>query len=156
MYDQVLIPTDGSTASEGATDHAIDLARQYDATLHALYVVDAGTYSSLEVAAEVVSEELHAQGDDAVGAIAERAVAAGVTTETAVETGIVHRTIIEYVDAKDIDLVVMGTHGRTGVGRFLLGSVAEKVIRTADAPVLTVRSNVVGTDEADDADDAEA
>jgi len=140
MYDRVLVPTDGSTASEDAIEHAIDLAKQYDATLHALYVVDAGAYSSLEVAADAVAEELRSEGTEAVEAIAERAGDAGVTTETAVETGIVHRAIVDYIDAADIDLVIMGTHGRTGVDRFLLGSVAEKVIRTADAPVMTVRA----------------
>jgi len=150
MYDRVLVPTDGSTASEGAITHAVDLAKQYGATLHAVYVVDAGAYSSLEVAADAVADELRAEGQEAVAGIADRAEAAGVDVETAVETGIVHRTIVDYVDREDVDLVVMGTHGRTGVGRFLLGSVAEKVVRTADAPVLTVRSTVV-TGDGDDA-----
>jgi len=146
MYDRVLVPTDGSTASEGAIDHAIGLAKQYGATLYVLYVVDAGTYSSLEAAAEAVADELRAEGTEVVEAIAERAGDAGVTAETAIETGVVHQTIVDYVDAMDIDLVVMGTHGRTGVDRVLLGSVAEKVIRTADAPVMTVRSEAVATD----------
>ena len=150
MYDRVLVPTDGSTASEDAIEHAIDLAEQYGATLHALYVVDAGTYSSLEAAADVVADELRAEGTDAVEAIAAQAEDAGVTAETAIETGIVHRSIVDYVDDEDIDLVVMGTHGRTGVGRFLLGSVAEKVIRTADAPVMTVRATDAETDGAEE------
>ena len=140
MYDRVLVPTDGSTASEGAIDHAIDLATQYGATLHALYVVDTGSYSSLEGAADIVADELRTEGNEAVEAIGAQAEDADVAVETAVETGVVHRTIVDYVDTADIDLVVMGTHGRTGVDRFLLGSVAEKVIRTADAPVMTVRS----------------
>jgi len=146
----VLVPTDGSTASEDAIEHAIDLAAKYGATLHALYVVDAGTYSSLEAAADVVADELRAEGTEAVEAIAAQAEDAGVTAETAIETGIVHRSIVDYVDNEDIDLVVMGTHGRTGVGRFLLGSVAEKVIRTADAPVMTVRATDTETDDAEE------
>ena len=149
MYDRVLVPTDGSTASENAIEHAIGLAKQYGATLHALYVVDAGTYSSLEAAADVVVDELRAEGTEAVEAIAAQAEDAGVAVETAIETGIVHRSIVDYVDNEGIDLVVMGTHGRTGVGRFLLGSVAEKVIRTADAPVMTVRATADETGEGD-------
>ena len=149
MYDRVLIPTDGSTASEGAIERAIDLANQYGATLHALYVVDAGTYSSLEAAADVVADELRAEGTEAVEAIAARGADSGVAVETAVETGVVHRAIVDYVDRQEIDLVVMGTHGRTGVGRFLLGSVAEKVIRTADVPVMTVRADGGESDESD-------
>jgi nucleotide-binding universal stress UspA family protein len=149
IYDRILVPTDGSAATESATDHAIGLARQYGATLHALYVVDVGTYSSLEAGADVVADELRSEGQTAVEVVAGRAADAGVDVETAVETGIVHRTVVDYAADNDIDLVVMGTHGRTGVGRFLLGSVAEKVVRTAEAPVLTVRSNV-GADDADE------
>jgi len=147
MYERILVPTDGSTATGNAIDHAIELARTHDATLHALYVVDVGAYSSLEVGAEVVADGLESEGETAVDAVADRAADAGVDVETAVETGVVHRVIVEYVADNDIDLVVMGTHGRTGVGRFLLGSVAEKVVRTAAAPVLTVRSNVGADDD---------
>jgi nucleotide-binding universal stress UspA family protein len=150
MYDQVLVPTDGSTASEEAIERAIDLAKQYDATLHALYVVDSGAYASLEAGTDIVVDELRTKGTEAVETVAERAEDAGVPVETTVETGIVHRSIVDYVDTEGIDLVVMGTHGRTGVGRVLLGSVAEKVIRTANAPVMTVRSNDAGTDDSEE------
>lgn len=149
MYERILVPTDGSAATESAIDHAVGLARQYHATLHAVYVVDVGAYSSLEAGADVVADELRSEGEAAVEAIAARAADVGVDVETAIETGIVHRAIVDYVADNDIDLVVMGTHGRTGVGRFLLGSVAENVVRTAEAPVLTVRSNV-GADDADE------
>lgn len=154
MYERILVPTDGSTATGTAIDHAVGLAQQYDATLHALYVVDVGAYSSLEVGADMVADELRSEGETAVEAVAERAADAGVEVETAVQTGVVHRAVVDYVADNEIDLVAMGTHGRTGVGRFLLGSVAEKVVRTAEAPVLTVRSNL-GTDGADDTDGEE-
>ncbi|WP_049985429.1 universal stress protein [Halobellus rufus] len=147
MYDSILVPTDGSPASEGAVGHAIELAKQYGSTLHALYVVDTGAYSAMEVGSDIVVEALREEGEQAVARVAEEAEAAGVDVETAVETGIAHRSITEYVDDEGIDLVVMGTHGRTGVGRFLLGSVAEKVVRTADAPVMTVRSETEETEE---------
>jgi len=151
MYHRILVPTDGSTASEGAVDHAIELAKQYDATLHALYVVDSGAYSSLEVGSEIVVEALRKEGESAVEDVRSKAESAGVEVETAVKTGIAHRSIVDYVSDEAIDLVVMGTHGRTGVGRFLLGSVAEKVVRTADAPVMTVRAS----DEEAEASDEE-
>jgi nucleotide-binding universal stress UspA family protein len=147
MYDNILVPTDGSAASEGAVDHAIELAKQYDATLHALYVVDTGAYSSMEVGSDIVIEALQEEGNQAVDRVANRAEDAGVAVETSVRTGIAHRSIVEYVSEEGIDLVVMGTHGRTGVGRFLLGSVAEKVVRTADAPVMTVRADEEETEE---------
>ncbi|QCC47896.1 universal stress protein [Halobellus limi] len=147
MYDNILVPTDGSAASEGAVDHAIELAKQYDATLHALYVVDTGAYSAMEVGSDIVIEALQEEGNQAVDRVASEADEAGVAVETSVRTGIAHRSIVEYVSEEGIDLVVMGTHGRTGVGRFLLGSVAEKVVRTADAPVMTVRANEEETEE---------
>ncbi|MFB6092911.1 MAG: universal stress protein [Haloquadratum sp.] len=140
MYDNILVPTDGSPATDAAIDHAIELAEQYDATLHALYVVDTGAYSSLEMGSEIVAEALEDEGSQAVEDVKSRADAAGVDVETSVETGVAHRNILDYVDDHDVDLVVMGTHGRTGVGRFLLGSVAEKVVRGSAVPVMTVRS----------------
>jgi len=140
MYNNILVPTDGSASSEGAVEHAIELAKQYDATLHTLYVVDTGAYSAMEVGSDVVVEALREEGKQAVNRVAEEAESEGIQVNTAVETGIAHRSIVDYVENEGIDLVVMGTHGRTGVGRFLLGSVAEKVVRTADVPVMTVRS----------------
>jgi len=147
MYDNILVPTDGSAASEGAVEHAIELANQYGATVHALYVVDTGAYSSMEVGSDIVVEALREEGEQAVERVASEAEDAGVAVETSVRTGIAHRAIDEYVNEEGIDLVVMGTHGRTGVGRFLLGSVAEKVVRTADAPVMTVRASEEETEE---------
>ncbi|SDY10040.1 universal stress protein [Halobellus clavatus] len=141
MYDRILVPTDGSDASQGAIDHAIELASQYDATVFALYVVDTAAYSSLEMGSEVVAEALREEGNTAVEAVVDAGEAAGVDVETDVRNGVAHQSILDHADEHDVDLIVMGTHGRTGVGRVLLGSVAEKVVRTATVPVLTVQSD---------------
>ena len=141
MYTDILVPTDGSTASATAVEHAIDLAAHYDATLHVLYVVDVTGYSALEVGADVVASALEEEGEDAVGNVARTAEGAGIETQSQIEHGTPHRAIIEYAGAEAVDLVVMGTHGRTGVGRFLLGSVTERVVRTSPVPVLTVRGD---------------
>lgn len=140
MYDEILVPTDGSDAATRALDHALDIAGQYDARIHALYVVDANAYSTLEAGTDVVITALEEEGNEAIEAVADRAAAAGVETVTEVTTGTVHRTIIEYADDHDIDLIVMGTHGRRGLDRYLLGSVTEKVVRASDVPVLTIRA----------------
>ncbi|WP_435182567.1 universal stress protein [Halobellus sp. EA9] len=155
MYDRILVPTDGSVATAGAVDHAIELATQYDATLYALYVVDTGAYASLEMGSEIVAEALGEEGQEAVDAVAERAAEAGVDAETAVANGIAHREIIDHASDHEVDLIVMGTHGRTGVGRFLLGSVAEKVVRSSDVPVMTVRAPEDAETEAEAEPDAE-
>jgi nucleotide-binding universal stress UspA family protein len=137
MYDRILVPTDGSEGSRAAVEHAVDLATTFDAVLHALYVVDAGVGVDGGVLGTL--DAFEAAGEDAVEEVARRAAAAGVETVTDVVQGTPHRAILDHVDEHAVDLVVMGTHGRTGLDRYLLGSVAEKVVRLSDGPVLTVR-----------------
>jgi len=139
MYSQILVPTDGSPASDAAIEHAIDLARRYDASLHTLYVVDGAAYSTIDAGAEVVVEALESEGESATSRVAEAAEDAGVECVSTVTTGTAYRSIIDYVDENAVDMVVMGTHGRKGLDRYLLGSVTERVVRTSDIPVLTVR-----------------
>lgn len=139
MYDEILVPTDGSPAADAAIEHAVDLADRYDARVHALYVVDGAAYSTLEAGSEIVIEALEAEGEEATERVTEAADAAGVAATTTVTTGTAYRTIQDYVDDNDVDLIVMGTHGRQGLDRYLLGSVTERVVRTADVPVMTVR-----------------
>jgi nucleotide-binding universal stress UspA family protein len=139
MYDDILVPTDGSPASDAAIDHAIDIADRYGARLHALYVVDGSAYSTLEAGSEVVIDALESEGEQATDRVADAAAAAGVETTTTVTSGTAYRAIREYADEQAIDMIVMGTHGRKGLDRYLLGSVTERVVRTADVPVLTVR-----------------
>ncbi|MFB6122935.1 MAG: universal stress protein [Haloferacaceae archaeon] len=140
MYDNVLVPTDGSECANAAVDHALTLAERFDATLHALYVVDvrATHHSAPELGMEQIRESLEAQGEEATEYVASRARERGVNTVEAVEEGTPEDVIEEYVDTHDVDVVVMGTHGRTGLDRFLLGSVTERIVRTSDVPVLTV------------------
>ncbi|MGM0591830.1 MAG: universal stress protein [Halobacteriota archaeon] len=147
MYDNILVPTDGSPSAFAAVEHALELATAFDARLHVLYVVDVNVYSTLEAGEEVVLENLRTQGRAAVEEVAEAAEAEGVEVVTEVLTSTPYRGIVDYVGDNDIDLVVMGTHGRRGIQRYLLGSVTEKVVRTAPVPVLTVRES----DEEEDA-----
>jgi len=137
MYDQILIPTDGSEETQDAVEHAIDLALTYDATLHTLFVIN----TNVGVDSSVIGtlEALEESGENAIEAVIDRAQDAGVgTIEGSVAQGAPHQAILDYVDENDIDLVVMGTHGRSGLDRYLLGSVTEKVVRLSDAPVMTV------------------
>jgi nucleotide-binding universal stress UspA family protein len=143
MYDDVLVTTDGSDEADAAVPHAIDLAEKYGARLHVLSVVDVRPWSK-GVERSMVVDDLGEEAEDDVGAVADRARDHGLEVATTVEPGIPHGEILDYVDDRDVDLVVMGTHGRTGIGHALLGSVAEKVVRHSTAPVLTV-----GMDEDD-------
>jgi nucleotide-binding universal stress UspA family protein len=138
MYETILIPTDGSDAADGAVDRALELAETYGATVHALYAVR--PVYTVEDGLDRVYAALEADGERATSEIAERAAEAGVDAVTEVRRGPPHSEILDYVDEHGVDLVVMGTHGRTGLDRYLLGSVTEKVVRLADVPVLTVRT----------------
>ncbi|WP_396612671.1 universal stress protein [Haloferax sp. S1W] len=139
MYDEILVPTDGSKAAGHAIDHALDIAKTYGATIHALYVVDTSIYTSLDAGADVVIDALEREGDAATKHVLEAAEEAGVEADAEVVTGTAYRSIQQYIDDHAIDLVVMGTHGRTGLSHYLLGSVTERIVRTSPVPVLTVR-----------------
>ncbi|MFC6988601.1 universal stress protein [Haloplanus sp. GCM10025708] len=138
MYDDILVPTDGSDCARRAVEEAVRLATAFDAALHTFYVVDT-ELSGAEGGGAVVFDELEAEGERIVRDVVERAEDAGVDTiEASVATGVPYRSILDYCEEYDVDLVVMGTHGRTGLERTLVGSVTEKVVRTSDVPVLTV------------------
>jgi len=139
MYQKILVPTDGSAGADAALAEAIDLAAAFDATVHSLYVADTSAAQPETGYVDIV-ESFERIGEETTTDAVERAEQAGVEAVGAVRTGPPHRTILDYVEAVDADLVVMGTHGRTGLERYLLGSVTEKVVRTAEVPVLTVHA----------------
>jgi nucleotide-binding universal stress UspA family protein len=135
MFDRILTPTDGSDTARKAIDLGIELAGVHDASVHVLYVLK--THFPLEEHSDDLLEDQQRAADSSAQAIAEQASAKGLDTVTEVRQGVPHRQILSYVDAADIDLIVMGTHGRTGLGHYLLGSTTEKVVRLADVEVLT-------------------
>jgi nucleotide-binding universal stress UspA family protein len=138
MYDAILVPTDGSDGSTAAADHALELARRYDATLHVLYVLDTRMSPVSTGMEESEIEAMVADSDERpTRALLEMAAAADVPATEAIRPGVPHEVIRDYVTETGIDLIVMGTHGRTGLEHALLGSVTERVLRTVDVPVLT-------------------
>ncbi len=144
MYDTVLVPTDGSGHAERAAAHGLALAGAFDATVHVINVVDvqaaAGPFSAGGVDQPFV-DRLEANGEAAIEA------AKGVTDERGaggIRTDIVRgrpaEAILEYAADHEADLLAMGTHGRTGLSRYIAGSVTERVLRLAEVPVLTARA----------------
>ncbi|MFW6317368.1 MAG: universal stress protein, partial [Halorubrum sp.] len=132
-YRNILVPTDGSDSAGEALDRAVTLAARSGATLHVLSVLNLGNvgfeaYSGVEELVSAAEERVA----DAAAAAAE---SAGVETVEHVEVGSSPaRGIRSYVADHDVDLVAMGTRGRTGVERYLLGSVAERTVRTSPVP----------------------
>ena len=138
MYETILLPTDGSAGMELVMDHAVDLASIHGATLHALYVVDTASLTDLplESSWEGVRNALEHEGETALEAVERRA--GDIEVRTTVLEGSPAQDIVEFAVEEDCDLIVMGTHGRAGVDRWILGSVAERVVRNSRVPVLTV------------------
>ena len=141
MYDRILVPTDGSDGMARVIDHAVDLAATHGAAIDAVYVVNSASYAGLpmESSWEGIDEMLREDAEEAVATVRDVGEARGVSVATAILEGSPSREIVEFAEREDCDLVVMGTHGRGGIDRLLLGSVAERVVRASDVPVLTVR-----------------
>jgi nucleotide-binding universal stress UspA family protein len=138
MFDQILFPTDGSDGAAVAFDHVLDIAARHDATVTIIHVVDTTQGSVLHIQSDSV-DLLEEEGERIVNDAADRASQRGVDTITEVVRGEPYREVLDYVDKHGVDLVVMPTHGRRGLERFLLGSTTERVVRRADVPVLTIR-----------------
>lgn len=147
MYDTVLVPTDGSAPATVAAEHALDLAAATGAPVHPLSVVDAtdlGLTTTADLELEEVRSSARSAAEQAVADLADRADERGVAATTAVRVGDPPREILDASETMEADLVVMGTHGRTGLAHVLLGSTAERVVRRATVPVLTVRDDESG------------
>jgi len=139
MFDTILVPTDGSEGMGRVLDHAAGLATAHDAAVHAVYAVHTASYANLpmETSWESLGTVLSEEGEAALAAAERRLDAESVETELL--EGPPSREILTYAERAGCDLVVMGTHGRGGLNRLLLGSVAERVVRSAEIPVMTVR-----------------
>lgn len=140
MADHVLVPLDESEQSMGALRYALD--EHPEARLTALTVIDpidaAYTIDVLFQASEWYEDEreaAEARFEEARGLAEER----GLDLETEVEVGRPSRAIVEWAEANDVDVIAIGSHGRSGVRRVLLGSVAEAVVRRSPVPVVVVR-----------------
>ncbi|WP_265112515.1 universal stress protein [Halosolutus halophilus] len=145
-YEDVLVPTDGSDHARRALRLGSAIASRHGATMHLLSVVDEPTLG-LAVGSSPAADRLEEHARDVLEEASTIATNAGVDdVVTAIEFGSVTQEIQSFADEADVDLVVMGTHGRTGLDQHLLGSITERVLRTAPAPVLTTNS----ADAADD------
>ena len=141
MYDTIVLPVDGSPGAAGATANALAFARETDATVHALSVVE--TLEELEEfdpdQQMAVTRASHNRAEEATGEVEAAASKVDVAVQREVREGRPHRTILEYAGEVDADLIAMGTRGLTATQSIRLGSTTERVITRADVPVLSVR-----------------
>lgn len=137
MFEKILFPTDGSDGADVALQHVLDLAAAHDATVYVLNVASTVYGRIVEIDGDT-DDLLEQRGEEIVEKAASRARDRDIATVTAVTRGEPYQEIVDYANDRGVDLIVMPTHGRRGLGRFLLGSVTERVVRQADVPVLTL------------------
>jgi universal stress protein A len=147
---RILVPTDFSSSAEAAVRYAAQLARAFHASIHLLHVVD-NPLASAMWSTEAYTAEIEGLQINLVRAAEERLKGSVPshtgTVSTEVRPGNPPQQILEVARERSADLIVMGTHGRTGLAHIMLGSVAERVVRLAPCPVLTLRGTA-GADSA--------
>ena len=139
MFDRILAPSDGSEAAEQAMHTAVELAEIHDAAVKVLYVIDTSVYLRHARVADTIISELEEDAEEVTDEAADYARQTEGEMRTEIVRGVPHEEIQDHADEHDMDLIVMGTHGRTGLKRAILGSVTEWIVMTSDIPVLTVK-----------------
>ncbi len=141
LHRDILIATDGSENTRRAISYGIEIAKLSGATVYALYVVNTPSTISENWTAckETIYKIMRSDGEKAVSKIKKIGEASGVEVREVVLDGYPSNEIIDFAANNNIDLIVMGTLGETGLERFLIGSVAEKVVRGSKVPVMVVR-----------------
>jgi len=137
-WDRIVLSSDGSKASEAATTRAVDFAKSYGSELDVIGVVDVTDefHAYAPAAVEKMAKDFH----KSLGAVKEKAESEGVKTRTFVKEGDAWDEITDLAEEEGAKLIVMGSHGRTALGKLLMGSVTQKVIGMTKRPVLVVRS----------------
>lgn len=141
-FKRVLIATDGSENAEKAASYGMYLAKAACAEVHALYVIStqhAVATRTVKSWSEGLEEYLKDKGRVAIGNVEKMGEEAGVKVKSVFLKGIPADKILEYARENNIDLIVMGTHGLTGIKKFLIGSIAERVVRHSRVPVMVIR-----------------
>ena len=143
QFRHILAPTDFSEYSKQAVASALELAKKFGAKLSILHVVELPPYPVEGYVPPSLTatflEDLERQASQELAQVVPEAESAGVEVARLVAVGSPYRKIIDMAEAEQVDLIVMATAGRTGFSRLVMGSIAERVVRTASCPVLTIR-----------------
>jgi len=142
VYKRVLVPLDGSELSESVLSFVTDIAGPLDMTIVLLRVLEPVTPAMVEAAGGAVADDLETRRRDAAEYLAPLEIglrARGIETTSVVRVGRAEDEILAAGQAEGADLIAMSTHGRSGLGRLLFGSVAEQVLRHAEVPVFLMR-----------------
>jgi nucleotide-binding universal stress UspA family protein len=138
-WKNILLATDGSKYSEAATNRAIDFVKSYGGDLKTVFVVDIPPEFYSHIKALGTADDLIRSAKRYVETVKKKAEAKGVRTDTFVREGEASSVITDFAKEHNIDAIVIGSHGRTGLRRLLMGSVAERIIGHSTCPVLVVK-----------------
>lgn len=148
LIKNILVPIDFSDYSKNALRYAVQFAKNFNAKLFLIYVVEPMIYpadfSMGQVAIPSMDADLQNRAEEELKNLANNYVEASLQSETIIKTGKPFVEINETAKEIDADLIIMATHGHTGVEHLLFGSTAEKVVRKAPCPVLTLREPIKG------------
>ncbi len=147
LIRNILAPIDFSDYSKNALKYATQFAKEFNAKLYLIYVVEPMIYpadfSMGQIAIPSTDVDLHARAEEELNNLA-KTIDPSLKVETMIRTGKPFVEIIEEAKGKNIDLIIIASHGHTGVEHLLFGSTAEKVVRKAPCPVLTLREPIKG------------
>jgi nucleotide-binding universal stress UspA family protein len=139
----ILVPIDFSVHSKNALSYAVLIAGRFRASLHLMYVVEPTIYPADlgfgQVVLPGVEDELRDKGQDELEALIKKEIGPTVAATCSVRTGNPHQEILREAEEKKVDLIILATHGHSGVEHMLFGSTADRVVKHARCPVLTVR-----------------
>ncbi|MFA7289305.1 MAG: universal stress protein [Melioribacteraceae bacterium] len=148
MISKVLVPIDFSEYSKNAFKYSVDFVKQFDAELFLIYVVEPIIYpadfSLGQVAIPSIDIDMQKKAEEELDSLAKQFINNNLNYKVVIKTGKPFVEINEYAREQDIDMIIIATHGHTGVEHLLFGSTAEKVVRKAPCPVLTLREPIKG------------
>ena len=145
IFSKIMVATDGSELVKKAVDTAVEISKLGQIKLYAVHVISLGDfYSSMPLSIDAewikdMEEHLRIEGEEAIAYVENAGRAANVEVESVILEGNPANEIVDFADKNDIELIVMGSHGKTGIQRFLIGSVAENVVRHSKKSVLVVK-----------------
>jgi nucleotide-binding universal stress UspA family protein len=143
IFRKIMVATDGSELIKRAVDLAIEIAKLSEAKLYAVHVIalegNSIIHSRGKEQKKALKEQLIVEGKKATDYVENIGRTANVRVESTILEGNPANEIIDFAEKNDIDLIVMGTHGKTGIQRFLIGSVSENVVRHSERAVLVAR-----------------
>ncbi|MEW6511381.1 MAG: universal stress protein [Bacteroidota bacterium] len=139
----ILVPIDFSVHSKNALKYAVPIAEKFKASLHLVYVVEPTIYPADlgfgQVVLPGVEDELREKGGEELATLINREIRRRVKASSSVRTGNPHQEILREAEERGVDMIIVATHGHSGVEHMLFGSTADRIVRHAKCPVLTVR-----------------